>query len=139
MLKESKLFHGYFLSSNAFYIERGNPRGSILTLQQAAQFVKQTNRGLIIFPEGTRSEAGTTGKYQPGGVILAHKAESGILPLAHNAGALWPKRGFIKKPGTITFRFLPYISAGEVNSVHRTELLKKLERDIESATRELGG
>jgi len=120
-------------------IRRGSPREAIKQVIHDGRDMLEKGRWVVIFPEGTRSEAGTTGKYQPGGVILAHKAESGILPLAHNAGALWPKRGFIKKPGTITFRFLPYITADEVNSVHRTELLKRLERDIESATRELGG
>jgi 1-acyl-sn-glycerol-3-phosphate acyltransferase len=96
-------------------------------------------RWVVIFPEGTRSSVGTTGNYQPGGAILAQKAKAGILPLAHNAGALWPKRGFIKKPGTITFRFLPYIPAEEVSSIKRSELMTQLEADIEAATRQLGG
>ncbi|NWF36309.1 lysophospholipid acyltransferase family protein [Mariprofundus sp. KV] len=120
-------------------IRRGSPREAIKQVIQDGTAMLEKQRWVVIFPEGTRSAVGTTGNYQPGGVILAQKAKAGILPMAHNAGALWPKRGFIKKPGTITFRFLPYIPAEEVNAVRRNDLLKKLERDIEAATRELGG
>ena len=120
-------------------IRRGSPREAIKQVIQDGTAMLEKQRWVVIFPEGTRSAVGATGNYQPGGVILAQKAKAGILPMAHNAGALWPKRGFIKKPGTITFRFLPYISADEVNAVRRNDLLKQLERDIEAATRELGG
>ncbi|NWF37869.1 1-acyl-sn-glycerol-3-phosphate acyltransferase [Mariprofundus sp. NF] len=120
-------------------IRRGSPREAIKQVIHDGTAMLEQERWVVIFPEGTRSAVGATGNYQPGGVILAQKAKAGILPMAHNAGALWPKRGFIKKPGTITFRFLPYISADEVNAVRRNDLLKQLERDIEAATRELGG
>jgi len=120
-------------------IRRGNPRAAIKQVIQDGTAKLKAGRWVVIFPEGTRSAVGTTGNYQPGGVILAQKAKVGLLPMAHNAGALWPKRGFIKTPGTITFRFLPYISAEEVSSIKRAELMGRLEQDIEAATRELGG
>lgn len=120
-------------------IRRGNPREAIKQImQQGKEFINR-GRWVVIFPEGTRAAAGTTGNYQPGGVIVAQKAKSGILPMAHNAGVVWPKRGFIKKPGEIVFRFLPYIPAEEVSSIRRNDLLKRLEADIETATRKLGG
>ncbi len=120
-------------------IRRGSPREAIKQVIKDGK--EKLARGLwvVIFPEGTRATAGDTGNYQPGGVILAQKAKSGILPMAHNAGVLWPKRGFIKTPGTITFRFLPYIPAEAVSSIKRAELMARLEKDIEAATRELGG
>jgi len=133
-------FFGWALMMlGAIGIRRGNPRQAIK--QVIADGSRKLAEGMwvVIFPEGTRSSVGKTGEYQPGGVILAQKAKSGILPMAHNAGALWPKRGFIKKPGTITFRFLPYIPAEEVSSSKRAELMQRLEQDIESTTRELGG
>ncbi len=120
-------------------IRRGSPREAIKQVMRDGQSKLGQGLWVVIFPEGTRAAAGTTGNYQPGGAILAQKAKSGILPMAHNAGVLWPKRGFIKTPGTITFRFLPYIPAEEVTSVKRAELMARLEKDIEAATRELGG
>ena len=120
-------------------IRRGSPREAIKQVIKNGTSRLEEQRWVVVFPEGTRAAAGTTGNYQPGGVILAQKAKSGILPMAHNAGALWPKRGFIKTPGTITFRFLPFIPAQEVASVKRAELMQRLEADIEAATRQLGG
>ena len=120
-------------------IRRGSPREAIKqVIKQGASFLK-LGRWVVIFPEGTRSAVGETGNYQPGGVILAQKAGVGILPVAHNAGVCWPKRGFIKHPGTIHVRFLPLIPAETVTSGKRNDLLEQLKNDIEAATRELGG
>jgi len=120
-------------------IRRGNPREAIKQVIEQGRARLDDGRWVVIFPEGTRSAVGTTGNYQPGGVIVAQKAEAAILPMAHNAGAHWPKRGFIKTPGTVTFRFLPLIDAETVTATKRNDLLERLERDIESETRKLGG
>ncbi len=133
-------FFGWALAlMGAIGIRRGSPREAIKQVIKDGTARLKEQRWVVVFPEGTRATAGTTGNYQPGGVILAQKAKSGILPMAHNAGALWPKRGFIKTPGTITFLFLPFIPAEEVASVKRAELMARLEKDIEAATRQLGG
>ncbi len=58
---------------------------------------------IIIFPEGTRMRAGETRRYGISGTILAQEANTVILPVAHNAGDFWPRRGWRKKPGTIRF------------------------------------
>jgi 1-acyl-sn-glycerol-3-phosphate acyltransferase len=56
---------------------------------------------VIIFPEGTRVPAGTTRRYGVSGTLLAEAANLPIVPVAHNAGAFWPRRGWRKAPGTI--------------------------------------
>ena len=133
------LFGWALWALKAIAIRRGSPKEAIKqVMTQGAAFLQQ-GRWVVIFPEGTRIAAGETGEYKPGGIILAQKSGVGILPLAHNAGAHWPKRGFVKTPGTIRFRFLPYIPAEEVKATKRNDLLLRLEKDIEAATRELGG
>jgi len=107
-------------------------------LEQGRHFLAK-DRWVVIFPEGTRTDPGQTGDYQASGIMLARKAGVGILPMAHNAGNCWPKRGFIKHPGTVRVRFLPYITQEEVAAISRNELLARLKADIETATRELGG
>ncbi|MDX8404001.1 MAG: lysophospholipid acyltransferase family protein [Mariprofundaceae bacterium] len=133
-------FFGWALAvMGTIAIRRGNPREAIKqVIQQGREFLEH-GRWVVIFPEGTRSAVKTTGNYQPGGIVLAQKAKAAILPMAHNAGTHWPKRGFIKHPGTVTFRFLPLISAETVVNTRRNELLKQLEESIEPACRELGG
>jgi 1-acyl-sn-glycerol-3-phosphate acyltransferase len=56
---------------------------------------------IIIFPEGTRVVAGATPKFGVSGALLAIAAGKSVVPLSHNAGTFWPRRGFLKKPGTI--------------------------------------
>jgi 1-acyl-sn-glycerol-3-phosphate acyltransferase len=56
---------------------------------------------VIIFPEGTRVAAGETRKYGVSGALLAAASGNLVVPVSHNAGLFWPRRGILKKPGTI--------------------------------------
>ena len=56
---------------------------------------------VVVFPEGTRLAPGVRRKYHPGGAMLAEKSGYPIIPIAHNAGYLWPRNSFLKRPGTI--------------------------------------
>lgn len=124
---------------DAIAIRRSNPREALKqVIGQGVEFLHQ-GRWVVIFPEGRRQAPGATGNYQASGIMLAQRAKTGILPMAHNAGVCWPKRGFFKYPGTITIRFLPYITASEVADLPRAELLERVKDQIEAATRALGG
>jgi 1-acyl-sn-glycerol-3-phosphate acyltransferase len=56
---------------------------------------------VVIFPEGTRVRAGETKKFGVSGALLATATGQLVVPLSHDAGKFWPRRGFVKKPGTI--------------------------------------
>ena len=56
---------------------------------------------IIIFPEGTRVIAGETRKFGVSGALLAIASGKSVVPLSHNAGVYWARRGFVKRPGTI--------------------------------------
>ena len=56
---------------------------------------------LTVFPEGTRVAPGTTKKYGISAAALAHETGVPVVPVAHNAGDLWPRRSLLKKPGLI--------------------------------------
>lgn len=66
---------------------------------------------VTIFPEGTRVKPGETGRYGIGGAWLATHTGTPVLPLAHNAGEVWPRHSFIKHPGTVTVSIGPVISS----------------------------
>jgi 1-acyl-sn-glycerol-3-phosphate acyltransferase len=55
----------------------------------------------MVFPEGTRMKHGETRRYGVSGSLLAAAANVCVVPVAHNAGHYWPRRGIMKKPGTI--------------------------------------
>ncbi|MEE4161184.1 MAG: lysophospholipid acyltransferase family protein [Woeseiaceae bacterium] len=66
---------------------------------------------VTVFPEGTRMPPGATRKYGVSGAALAQSAGVRIVPVAHNAGDLWQRRSFLKRPGTVRFVIGPPIDA----------------------------
>jgi 1-acyl-sn-glycerol-3-phosphate acyltransferase len=57
---------------------------------------------IVIFPEGTRTPPGSTRRYKTGGARLAVRTQTQVVPIALNSGECWPRKAFIKRPGTIT-------------------------------------
>jgi 1-acyl-sn-glycerol-3-phosphate acyltransferase len=66
---------------------------------------------VLVFPEGTRMAAGETRRYGVSGALLASRAGCVVVPVAHDAGYFWPRRGLLKKAGTITVVIGPPIDA----------------------------
>ena len=69
-------------------------------ISQGKQRLEQ-NRWVITFPEGTRLQPTETKPFGVGGAMLAAKTGKPVIPVTHNAGDFWRKRGFIKYPGTV--------------------------------------
>lgn len=89
---------------------------------------------VLIFPEGTRVKPGETGKYNIGGAWLAAKTGVPVIPVAHNAGRLWPKNAFLKRAGLISVVIgPPIVTAGKKASVINAEV----EAWIEAAMQKL--
>lgn len=61
----------------------------------------RAGRWIVIFPEGTRAAVGESKKYGVSGAMLAIEAGVKVVPVAHTAGYFWPRRGWLKRPGTI--------------------------------------
>lgn len=57
---------------------------------------------IILFPEGTRTRVGSSGRYKSGGARLATRTRVPVVPIAVNSGERWPRKAFIKRPGVIT-------------------------------------
>ena len=88
---------------------------------------------VIIFPEGTRVAPGQKGKYLPGGGLLAEKSGALITPIAHNAGYLWPRNSFIKRPGTVTLVIGPAIDpSGKRANAITAEVENWIETTVET-------
>lgn len=68
-----------------------------------------SGRCVMIFPEGTRVRPGQTVRYRMGGAVLAAQTGAPVVPIAHNAGDLWPRHSFVKRPGEITVAVGPPI------------------------------
>ena len=66
---------------------------------------------VIIFPEGTRVAPGQKKRFKAGGAYLATHVGCKVVPIAHNAGELWPRQAFLKNPGTVTISIGPAFDA----------------------------
>jgi 1-acyl-sn-glycerol-3-phosphate acyltransferase len=85
--------------------------GPSTVTQVIAQGKRRIERGLwlTIFPEGTRMPPGETRRYGVSGAAVAAETGCPVVPVAHNAGDFWPKRGLRKYPGKIRFCIGPPI------------------------------
>jgi len=92
-------------------IDRGS--GAAAVNRVLAQGKERLSSGLwvLIFPEGTRTVAGEVRKYGVSGALLASRVGCKIIPVAHDAGHYWPRRSWVKKPGTIQVVIGPPIEA----------------------------
>jgi len=104
--------------------------------QIADQGCERLKKGywVIIFPEGTRVAPNKKKKYLPGGGMLAEKSGAQVVPVAHNAGRLWPRNSMIKKPGLITIKIGPAI---ESENKCAKEITDEVENWIEKEIGEL--
>jgi 1-acyl-sn-glycerol-3-phosphate acyltransferase len=66
---------------------------------------------IVIFPEGTRMPPGETRRYGISGALIAVETGKLVVPVAHDAGYYWPRRGWYKKPGTVRVVIGPPIKA----------------------------
>ena len=108
---------------------------------QAFQKVVQQGKDLldkgiwvIMFPEGTRIERGQSGNYKSGGTRLAIETGVPVIPIAVNSAVCWPRKAFIKRPGTVT------VSIGQAIPSHGRqpdELMADIESWIENEMRVL--
>jgi len=131
----------YFLRSGAIPITRDQGINALKKMGRNAKKAVNENRSMMIFPQGTRVNPGITPEekpYLPGVFFLYNQTKVPVIPVAHNAGLLWPKNSFMKYPDRlktkkITIKILPAINPG----MSKIEFLKKLESDIESNSNEL--
>ena len=82
-------------------VNRGGGHTAVEQVVRKGSLRIQEGMGVMVFPEGTRMEPGQTRRYGLSGALLALQVGRPIIPVAHNAGDFWLRRGLLKKPGTI--------------------------------------
>ncbi|MBK7899413.1 MAG: 1-acyl-sn-glycerol-3-phosphate acyltransferase [Azonexus sp.] len=89
---------------------------------------------VIVFPEGTRVAPGQKRRYKVGGAYLANHVGCKVVPVAHDAGELWPRQAFLKRPGTITVSIGP---AFDATGLSEQEINQRAEAWIEGEMRRI--
>ena len=105
-------FFGWGLAlTSPIAIDRSRGTAALRRLVRLGRDRLERGFWVVVFPEGTRIPPGERRKYQPGGAMLAEHSGAPVVPVAHNAGLLWPRNAFLKRPGMITVRVGPTIDS----------------------------
>ena len=124
------MFGWYVMKMRMIPVNRGSRSKALREVVQATrQELARNPRQLIIYPEGTRRPPGAEPVYKWGIVELYNQLNLPVVPVAHQAGLFWPRRKFLRYPGTIRATFLPPIPPG----LGKKEFMQRLVEDTEQA------
>lgn len=121
-------FGWYILKMRLIPVNRGSRAKALKKVVADTKREMADDRQLIIYPEGTRRAPGDEPAYKYGIVELYTQLKLPVVPVAHVAGLYWPRRKFMRYPGTIKAKFLPPIPAG----LQREEFMQRLIRETEA-------
>lgn len=123
-------FGWYLMKAGMIGIDRKAGVRSLKILARMTQEQMHRGRQLVIFPEGTRRPVGAPPAYKSGVALIYAEGDVPCMPVALNSGLCWPRRTFLRYPGTITVEFLDSLPPG----LKRNEFMTCLEASIEGAT-----
>ena len=127
-------FFGWFIYKfRMITVERSAASAALRQLLSRGVEELAAGRQIVIMPEGTRKSPDAEPDYKSGAAALYGALGCDCLPFALNSGLFWPRRKFMRYPGTIVLEFLPVIPAG----LPRKEFQTRLQLTIETATRKL--
>jgi 1-acyl-sn-glycerol-3-phosphate acyltransferase len=114
-------------------IDRNAGGQTIPRLMRHARQALSEGRQIVIFPEGTRRAAGAEPAYKFGVARMYAEADAPCVPIALNSGLFWPRRQFLRYPGTVIVEILDPIPPGLDQKV----FFERIQSDIENATARL--
>ena len=116
------------------HIDRSKRAQAFNKVVEQGQRLLNQGTWVIMFPEGTRIPRGQKGTYKSGGTRLAVETGAPVIPIAVTSAKCWPRKAFIKKPGTVEFSIgKPIPSQGR----EPDELMREVETWIEAEMRRL--
>jgi 1-acyl-sn-glycerol-3-phosphate acyltransferase len=126
-------FGWYIWKARMIPVDRGAGTQALVLMTEKARLELESDRQLVIFPEGTRRAVGAEPAYKFGVAHLYDEIGVPCLPVALNSGLVWPRRKFLRYPGTVRVEILDPIPPG----LERSEFFQRLKNDIEEATARL--
>jgi 1-acyl-sn-glycerol-3-phosphate acyltransferase len=95
-------FYGWALKAlNPIAINRATARTAMKQLLTEGAKSLAEGRSVLIFPEGTRVPVGERRAFSIGGAMLAEKNHVPLVPIAHNSGVFWARRGMMRDAGCV--------------------------------------
>jgi len=128
-------FFGWAMSRmDMIHIDRSRRAQAFNKVVDQGQRLLNQGTWVIMFPEGTRIPRGQKGQYKSGGTRLAVATGAPVIPIAVTSAKCWPRKAFIRRPGTVEFSIgKPIPSQGR----EPDELMREVEAWIETEMRRL--
>ncbi|SDT06881.1 lysophospholipid acyltransferase family protein [Bradyrhizobium canariense] len=127
-------FFGWYLrKANMIGIDRRAGGRALFAMTRRAGEAVRRGRQLIIFPEGTRRPVDAPPSYKSGVGQVYVDCGVTCVPVALNSGLFWPRRTFMRYPGTLVVEFLDPLPPG----MARGEFVTRVSTVIEEATNRL--
>jgi len=126
-------FGWYLIKAKMIGVDRGGGMRSLMEMARRAPEEIRRGRQLIIFPEGTRTAVDAPPGYKTGVGQIYVNSRVACLPVALNSGLFWPRRTFMRYPGTLVVEFLDPLPPG----LPRNEFTARVSTVIEDATNRL--
>jgi 1-acyl-sn-glycerol-3-phosphate acyltransferase len=121
------LFGWYTWKARMIPVNRGRGAQALADMNACARAEIARGRQIIIFPEGTRRAAGAESSYKYGVVHLYAETGAVCVPIALNSGLFWPRRSFLRFPGTIVAEVLDLIPPGLDKEVFAATMRQRIE------------
>ena len=121
------IFGWYLKKIGSISIQRNKTtKENLGFFQNISKMINDSDRPLIIFPQGTRVLPYERPQFKKGASKIYEELKIFCQPVAINSGFVWPKRGQKKSNKTITISVLKAIPAG----LQKSEFLEILENSI---------
>jgi 1-acyl-sn-glycerol-3-phosphate acyltransferase len=121
------LFGWYLWKADMVPIDRRSGSLALTEMNARAREAVAEGRQILIFPEGTRRAPGAPPAYKYGVAHLYANLGVPCVPVAVNSGLYWPRRRFLRRPGTIVLEVLEPIPPGLPRDVFFREVQGRIE------------
>ena len=126
-LTKIPLFGWYLKKMGCIAIDRNKISKENLNFSdEVGKVIKDTDKILIIFPQGTRKSFDDRSKFKKGFSRIYNDLNIACLPVAINSGRVWPKHGKLISNQKITVSILSIIPPG----IEQNRLTNQVEQNI---------
>lgn len=127
------LYGWYTLKHRSIPINRRGGSATLAIMNERAREEAASGRQIVIFPEGTRTAPGAPPAYKYGIAHMYDQMKVTCVPVGLNSGMFWPRRKFLRYPGTIVVEICEPIAPG----LDRETFLEVLKERIERSSDQL--
>jgi 1-acyl-sn-glycerol-3-phosphate acyltransferase len=133
------LLGGHLKRGGHIPVPRTDPRGSVKTMQTAAEVIRNKNISLLVFPEGGRSHHGVLQAFKEGGAYIAIRAGVPVVPtVLLGSQIVLPYGAGVVEPGVVRLRLLKPIPTTGLTLKDRGTLTQQLREVIAAELRAAG-